>query len=170
MTFFHNALADNRTQEVHMNEVAFTSFSGTIRAIGTQNLNGCTGVGLFSPRGAIMAHIAPVPRAGMDTRSGLDNLNLMMSRFLSIYQENAHLFPKNSTTIIVGGAVDGTVALDHHIAQIVQRLAEQGLSKPALKLYQVAFAKQRGPAAGTFLIDSRSGAVAVYVEDKLLAI
>jgi len=78
MSIFYNAIAERRTREVHMNDVAFTPFAGAIRAIGTQNLNGCTAVALFSPYGAILAHITPVPYPSPDLGLGLRNLDTLM--------------------------------------------------------------------------------------------
>lgn len=170
MSIFHNAIAEGRTREVHMNDVGFTSFAGAIRAIGTQNLNGCTAVSLFSPYGAILAHIPPVPYPSPDPGLGLRNLDTLMGRFITLYQQNSAMFPRGSTTIIVGGAVENRPTLDHHLSRIRVHLAGQGLEAPALRLYEVTFSGLRRPADGTVLIDSRSGAVAVYVEDRLVPV
>ena len=44
---FHRALYADRVSEAQMNDVRLISFRDGIRSMGTQNLSGCTAVGLL---------------------------------------------------------------------------------------------------------------------------
>lgn len=167
---FQQALLSGYTHEVPMNGVSFIPFRAGTRAIGTQNLNGCTAVGLFSNHGAILAHIPPMPYPTHDSQVGLRNLEALMVRFVSLYQTNQSLFPPGSTSLIVGGSMGSEPTMDHHIRRITAIVRGQCLSEPHLKLYNVNLSFLRRPGSGTVLIDSSSGAIAVYVEDQLVAI
>ena len=152
-----------------MNHVIFVPFQGQIRAIGTQNLNGCTAVAIISPLGAILAHIPPMPYPSQDPNIGMQNLIRLMDQLLSLYRTHAYAFPTGGTSLVVGAYHGGSPALPHHLQQIRSILLAQGLI-PLLRMYNVTLGGHRGPAEGTVFIDARTGEVTVYVEDQPLGI
>ncbi|KAJ5963497.1 uncharacterized protein N7479_003373 [Penicillium vulpinum] len=130
---FHRALNARQVLEVPMDDVRFISFNAQIRSIGTQNLNGCTAVGLFSPAGAIMTHIPPNP----DPRLGIANLRRLMGQFILLYHQHLAEFPSDVTSIVVGGTYRGTMALEDHLTEIRSILSREGIS-PGFRSYSVS--------------------------------
>lgn len=111
-----------------------------------------------------------MPYPSLDPGLGLRNLDALIGWFIALYQQNSAIFPRGSTTIVIRGAVENRPTLDHHLSRIRVHLAGQGLKAPALRPYEVTFSGLRRPADGTVLIDSRSGAVAVYIKDRLVPV
>ena len=162
---FHLVEEANRVVEVRMNDVRFISFRDGIRAIGTQNLNGCTAVGPFSPAGAIMTHIPPNPDPGL----AIANLRRLMGQFISLYHQHLAQFPNAATTIVVGAVYEEMPALEDHLAEIDIILSRERIILIPWT-YNVRPSDEREPVEGTFLIDASSGAVAVYVDDNLVLV
>jgi hypothetical protein len=168
-SYLHIALAQQQSWEVAMNQVIFAPFQNPRRAIGTQNLNGCTAVAVISQYGAILAHIPPAPYPTHDPHLGIQNLERLMNQLVSLYHTHAYAFPAGGTSLVVGAFYGGSPALPHHLERIRSILLAQGLT-PLLRMYNVTLGGHPGPAQGTVFIDARSGRVTVYVEDQPLGI
>jgi hypothetical protein len=165
---FHSALASGQAYEVGMNRVRFLQFTlNNIRAIGTQNLNGCTAVAIVSPFAAILAHIPPMPYPTSDPNVGMANLQTQMAAVFTLYGQNRTLFPTGTTSLVVGATIEGEIALDHQIAYVRQTLTQRQLTHH-FAVYPVTMGGHGTPAQGTVFIDARQGqgTPQVYVEDQ----
>ncbi|KAJ9386284.1 hypothetical protein DTO063F5_3798 [Paecilomyces variotii] len=167
-SLLHAALSNHQAYEVGMNEVQFLPFTPSgIRAIGTQNLNGCTAVAIVSPFGAILAHIPPIPYPTTDPNVGIANLQAKMATVLSYYDQHPTIFPPGSTSLVAGATIEGEIALEHHIIYIRQTLVQRQLTQH-FAIYTVTLGGHGTPAQGTVFIDARQGqgTPQVYVEDR----
>lgn len=148
-----------------MNQVLFVPFQGPIRAVGTQNLNGCTAVAIISNYGAILAHIPPLPYVTTNPHVGMQNLQARVAEMMAAYQQHVDYFPAAASSLVVGAFFGGQAALPHHLEHIRVSLTQRGLI-PRLRLYQVTAGGHPTPAQGTVFIDARWGPPVVYVENQ----
>lgn len=166
MSYFQNALNQLATWEVGMNQVLFVPFNDEIGALGTQNLNGCTAVVIASPKGAILAHIPPIPYPTFDSTIGMQNLDRLMDQMISLYCMHATMFSFTETAaLIVAPYYEGELALEHHLHRIESILQANALP-PFVNLYSVSLGGHTKPADGTVFIESWPQQVSVYVEDN----
>jgi hypothetical protein len=170
-SLFVQALADGEALEVPMNEVEFISFADTetMKAIGTRNLNSCTGVMLVSTRGAILAHISPLPIQTTDPHAGEIHVRRKMTELLNLYRDKKEfrLGPETKKTGIVCGIFMGQIALPDQKELIESILLENLEDNPRPKLipYPITAGGHMQAAGGTVFVDGRHGIPRVYVED-----
>lgn len=155
-----------------MNKVGFVSFTGaqTQKAIGTRNLNSCTAVMLVSTKGAILAHISPLPGFTTDRDAGEKHVREKMTELLDLYrrQKDFRLGPEMKKSGIVCGIYLGQIAVPDQKQLIEDILLEnlEGNPPPRLVPYQINTGGHNQAAGGTVFIDGRHELSKVNVEDK----
>ena len=165
------ALQQGVCQLVYMNEVKFRRFGlGGPGCLGTMDLNGCTGVAIVSSAGAILAHISPrAPYGDPEEATGDAHAIEMMSIMRAHFNSRRTSFGNSETyCVVIYGVFEGEVAMPDQIQIISEELQSWGIT-PKYVPYAVAWAYQRGPAAGTVLIDGQYEPPAVFVEDVQVA-
>lgn len=160
--------------EVKMDTAAIL-LPGNLNSIGTQNLNGCTGIAVLG-QALILAHIAPLPPHPLGTSSnrvigadeGDKHFERLVDEVKSLFESNKRLFPARTTAWGIFGRFRGDVAMPEKVKIAEQRFSKLGLPlKPAF--YDVQIASLRAdPAAGTVIGLIREGKSYLFVEDKLL--
>ncbi|PWY83898.1 hypothetical protein BO94DRAFT_547541 [Aspergillus sclerotioniger CBS 115572] len=155
-----------------MNKVGFISFSDdqTKKVIGTRNLNSCTAVMLASTKGAILAHISPLPGPTNDPDAGEKHVREKMTEFVDLYlfKKDIRLGPEMKQSGIVCGIYLGQIAVPDQQRLIESILQENLEDKPRPKVipYQINVGGHNQAAGGTVFIDGRHPLPKVYVEDK----
>lgn len=165
------ALQQGVCQLVYMNDVKFRRFGlGGSGCLGTMDLNGCTAVAIVSSAGAILAHISPrAPDGNPEEATGDAHAMVMMNRMHAHFNMRRTSFGNSETyAVVIYGVFEGEVAMPGQIQIISEQLQSWGIT-PKYVPYAVAWAYQRGPAAGTVLIDGRYEPPAVFVEDVQVA-
>ncbi|GKZ37206.1 hypothetical protein AbraIFM66950_008663 [Aspergillus brasiliensis] len=171
-SIFVQAMADGEAVEVHMNKADFVSFAdGQLkRSIGTRNLNSCTAVALVSKKGAMLAHITPLPGPTNDPDAGENHVRERMTEFLDLYvaQKDFRLSPDVKKSGVVCGIYMGQVALPDQVIFIESVLLENLEDNPRPKLipYSIDLGGHSRAAEGTVFIDGRHPTPKVYVEDE----
>ena len=167
---FEQAVADGRAIEVHMDEVIFVDFArGSVRCVGTAQLNGLTAVAIASPYGAILAHIPPHPdRDRNNPYAGDNHVEEKMREFISLYRQFQSYFPTGMSTWVVSPMYQGKIALPDQRDIIESKLQEVGLAPGDSTYFVVRSTDPRGPGKGTVLIDATGDIPIVYVEDRRL--
>ena len=165
---FEQAVVDRHAIEVHMDEVMFVDFArGSIRCVGTAQLNGCTAVAIASPYGAILAHIPPHPNRDRNNPYAGDNhVEEKMKEFVSLYRQFQSYFPAGMSTWVVSPMYQGEIALPDQRDIIERKLQEVGLAPGDSTYFVVRSTDPRGPGKGTVLIDAREEVPIIYVEDR----
>ncbi|KAF2793656.1 hypothetical protein K505DRAFT_189519, partial [Melanomma pulvis-pyrius CBS 109.77] len=111
---------------VAMNEVEFVAFSQK-SAIGTRDLAGCSVVVIASAYGAILAHIPPRPIPNTsDPYAGDQNVQRLMERVGSLYDQQRNYFP-NTDTYAIFAIYNGGVALPDQKKIIEDKITQMGL-------------------------------------------
>ena len=156
---------------VGLDNMKFRQFGlGGPGSLGAMNLNGGTAVAIVSEAGAILAHISP--RAAFSDpqqATGDDHALEMMRHVRRLFEIHRRSFDNQGTySVVIYGMYGGEVALPDQLRIISDGLMIWGIT-PRHAPYEVTPANQRGPAAGTVLIDGRYGHPALYVEDVQVA-
>ncbi|RVX75977.1 hypothetical protein B0A52_00334 [Exophiala mesophila] len=103
---------------VPMNKVRIAVWDST-PYLGTEGLNGCTGVAIISKTAGILAHIAPLPPGTYSNTddAGHENLVAKMEQMISLYNmHEAHFLEARSC--IVAAVHESAVALPEAVATI----------------------------------------------------
>lgn len=108
---------------VQMGEVVFHTWN-VKEAVGTDGLGGCFAVMIASIHAAIMAHIPPRPNGSVDPRAGLTNVENMMDRVCSTYEERRNYFPSHETVVSLA-MYGGSVGLQDHLDIINRKLRQR---------------------------------------------
>lgn len=170
MSRFATAVSAGQAVNVPMNKAEFVSFiNGGIKAIGTGNLNGCTAVMIVSMRGAILAHISPLPYPTTDPHAAGNHTREQMGKLLDILrsQKDFRLAPDVKTSGIVCGVFEGTIALPDQ-KNLIEAILLENLEdnpRPRIRKYNIQDPAVRSAAAGTVFIDGRGPVPKVYLED-----
>lgn len=156
---------------VEMDDIKFRRFrSGGPGSLGTMNLNGGTAIAIVSEAGAILAHI--MPRLAFDNpkkATGDDHVMEMMTKVQHFLNMRRTAFIDRGTySVVIYGMYEGEVALPDQLQIISDGLESWGITAKYVS-YEVTPAYQRGPAAGTVLVDGRYEQAALYVEDVRVA-
>ena len=145
--------------------VQFVAFDDT-RAIGTQ-LGACSAAVVLSERGAILAHIPPLPAAqSPDPHAGDNNVRSMMGRVQGLYLHcRRHGYFPSASAHVVSAWYRDEIALPSQQAIIQHALGALGLP-PANHTYNVA-ADRGTPGQGSVVaIAAAPGPPTLYVEDR----
>lgn len=162
------AISSGQALNVPMNKAGFVSFiSGQQKAIGTSDLNGCTAVMLVSEKGAILAHISPLPFPTTDPNAAENNTREKMGEFLDILnrEKGFRLAAGAKNSGIVCGVFDGSIALPSQKDLVETILLENLEDNPRPKILKYQVRQVRSSAAGTVFIDGRERVPKVYLED-----
>lgn len=170
MSRFSTALSNGDVRDVPMNQIDYVSFTdGGIKAIGTSDLNGAAAVILVSKKGALLAHISPLPFPTEDPLAGKDHTMEQMRDFLQLWQnrDDFREDPWVKISAIVCGHFQGEVALPDQRDLIKTLLLEnlEGFT-PRMIRYDIQDPATRAPADGTVFIDGSGRVPKVYVNDK----
>ncbi|KAI9036325.1 uncharacterized protein KD926_002089 [Aspergillus affinis] len=170
MSRFATAVSTGQALNVPMNKAGFVSFiNDGKKAIGTGNLNGCTAIMIVSKRGAILAHISPLPYPTTDAQAAKNHTREQMGKLLDILrnEKDFRLAPDVKTSGIVCGVFEGTIALPDQKNLIEDILLENLEDNPMPRVlkYNIQEPAARSPAAGTVFIDGSGPEPKVYLED-----
>ncbi|KAL6230755.1 hypothetical protein BDW75DRAFT_221838 [Aspergillus navahoensis] len=164
---FSQALADREVLDVKMNGIGSVSFVGSgLKAIGTQNLNGCMAVIMASTRGAVLAHIPPLPFPTTDPDACINHTRNLMGPFLNRCRVTfSDQEIKNS--VLVYAMYTGQVAMpaqrDYIHSVFLENLEKNQF--PREYSYSVQPGGHTSPEKGTVFIDGRSGRPKLYIEN-----
>lgn len=159
----------NRALVVAMNQVKFLPF-GSVSAIGTRDLGGCSVVVIASKYGAILAHIPPMPDCNHlhDPYYGDRHVQEIMHQVNELYSRRRNYFPAAESYLICA-MYNGEIALPYQ-----KKIMEDNLSRMGLKYRPINYVVPRNdanPGHGTVFVDSNGQAgmqmPLIYVEDRL---
>lgn len=157
--------------EVKMDSAAIL-LPGKPIAIGTQNLNGYTGIAVLG-RAIILAHIAPLPPHLLGASSsreihpdeGDKHFERLVDAVQTLHKNNSSLFPAQTSVWGNFGRFRDEVAMPDKVEIAKQRFSKLGLPmKPAF--YDVQAASLHASSAGTVVGFIKDGKTHLLVEDK----
>lgn len=166
-TPFHRALARGEAVEVLMNGIGFVSFVDEgLKAIGTQNLNSCMAVIMATTKGAVLAHIPPLPGPTTDPNASINHTRELMAAFLRKCQDNFK-GPELKNSVLVYAMFQGQVAMPEQ-RDFIHSIFLENLDKdqfPREYAYTVHPSGHLNPANGTVFIDGRHDKPKLFVEN-----
>ncbi|KAK0928934.1 hypothetical protein LTR29_017230 [Friedmanniomyces endolithicus] len=159
---------------VGMNEVAILEPDDDYVAIGTQNLNGCSGVVVMG-RGIIMAHISPYPtgrsdNGNSDGRAGMRHFAELLAEVRDLHNQHSTLFSDDAVGWGIFARFEGEVPLEHHMDLATRMFSAMGLpQQPAFYDVHIPRRDDSPPAKGTAvaLRGTRTREPQLFVEDVL---
>ncbi|KAK5722192.1 hypothetical protein LTS12_027574, partial [Elasticomyces elasticus] len=160
--------------EVEMDEAKILLPGGGLAAIGTRDLNACSGIAILG-RAMILAHIAPLPphdlgasqQREIEPGEGEAHFESLLLEVQTLYNTHISHFPNRTTTWAIFGTFEGEIAMPGKLEIARQRFHAMGLPMRSA-LYTIGKASERtNPAAGTVLGVLQSGITYLYVEDQL---
>lgn len=143
-------------------------------AIGTRNLNSCSGIVILG-EAIILAHIAPLPPHPLGAASsrllrpgeGEVHFNNVFDVVERLYNEHRNLFPDRTTSWAIFGSLGGNIAMPAKLAIAKDRFSAMGLPM-RFAAYEVAEPSERkNPAAGTIIGVLQNRKTYLYVEDQI---
>ncbi|KAK5674002.1 hypothetical protein LTS10_013240 [Elasticomyces elasticus] len=147
---------------------------GGLAAIGTRDLNACSGIAILG-RAMIMAHIAPLPphdlgasqQREIEPGEGEAHFESLLLEVQTLYNTHISHFPNRTTTWAIFGTFEGEIAMPEKLEIARQRFHAMGLPMRSA-LYTIGKASERtNPAAGTVLGVLQHGITYLYVENQL---
>src|SRR5271155_1658191 len=159
-----------QTESVRMDEVRLLVFGHQGKfVLLTEDLNGCSGVVIFSQAAAILAHIPPRPNADLqDPYAGEKNVQRRMGEVVALFRTYRTYFTTANDKLVISAMYQGQTALPHQKVMIERSLQQMGLTY-ANKTYVVLKpGEPRSNSHGTIVIDARGGRPMVYIDDQLV--
>lgn len=162
---FAQALANSEALEVPMDVIGLVSFSDgqATKAIGTNNLNGCTAMIAVSTNSAVLAHIAPLPGPTNEPYAGVNHVRE------NLYSTKFRMSPEVKKFSIVCGMHLNEIALPDQ-KELIRAILLENLEynpRPKVIPYQISTSGHDLVARGTILVDERDmHQPKVYVEDR----
>ncbi|KAK1050694.1 hypothetical protein LTR74_016975 [Friedmanniomyces endolithicus] len=158
--------------EVEM-ETAKILLPGGAIAIGTKDLNACSGIAILG-EAIILAHIAPLPPHPLGTSQqrlivqgeGEAHFETVMNMVQELYNTHKSRFPSQSTSWAIFGRFEGKIAMPEKLAIAKRRFQIMGLPMKFAQ-YDIAKASERtNPAVGTVIGVLQNRKTYLYVEDQ----
>lgn len=160
--------------EVEMDTVKILLPGGPI-AIGTKNLNSCSGLVVLGEQAIILAHIAPLPPHPLGASSqrpvvpgeGEAHFKNMLNKVHGLYNIHKSRFPAQTTSWAIFGRFEAKIAMPEKLEMAKHYFASLGLPMKCAQ-YDIAKASDRtNPAAGTVIGVLQNRKAYLYVEDQL---
>ncbi|KAK0837921.1 hypothetical protein LTS02_017869 [Friedmanniomyces endolithicus] len=159
---------------VDMNEVAILEPDDDYVAIGTRDLNACSGVVIMG-RGIIMAHISPYPtgrsdNGNSDGLAGMRHFAELLAEVRDLHNQHSTLFSDDAVGWGISARFEGEVPLEHHIDLATRMFSAMGLpQQPAFCDVHIPRRDDSPPAKGTAvaLRGTRTREPQLFVEDVL---
>lgn len=160
--------------EVEMDKADILLPDGPV-AIGTKNLNSCSGLVILGESAIILAHIAPLPphpQGASPQRivrpdEGENHFRGILNDVQGLYNNHKSRFPSQATSWAIFGKFEGAVAMPEKLEIARQTFYSWGLPMKCA-LYNIEKASNRtNPAAGTVIGVMQDRKTYLYVEDKL---
>ncbi|KAE8400820.1 hypothetical protein BDV37DRAFT_286318 [Aspergillus pseudonomiae] len=124
---------------------------------------------IVSKKGAILAHISPLPFPTNDPQAAENHTREQMGNLLDILRDKKdfRLAPGVKNSGIVCGVFEGAIALPDQKDLIKAILLEnlEDNARPRVHRYNIQDPAARSPAAGTVFIDGAGPVPKVYLED-----
>ncbi|PWY71115.1 hypothetical protein BO94DRAFT_628181 [Aspergillus sclerotioniger CBS 115572] len=150
-----------------MNGIGFVSFVDTgLKAIGTQDLNSCMAVIMATSKGAVLAHISPLPGPTTDPDASINHTRNMMADFWGKCQENLK-GTELRNSVLVYAMFQGQVAMpeqrDYIHNVLLENMDEDQF--PREYSYTVHLGGHIDLAQDTVFIDGRGDKPRLFVEN-----
>ncbi|KAK0887392.1 hypothetical protein LTR02_017268 [Friedmanniomyces endolithicus] len=138
---------------VDMNEVAILEPDDDYVAIGTRDLNACSGVVIMG-RGIIMAHISPYPtgrsdNGNSDGLAGMRHFAELLAEVRDLHNQHSTLFSDDAVGWGISARFEGEVPLEHHMDLATRMFSAMGLpQQPAFCDVHIPRRDDSPPAKG----------------------